>query len=174
MKIWRQEVRRLALIGTGEREAKVYDDPHSIPGFNPDKLDCRIWPFLLGSQDQLPRSRALQRLNGFAGPAPHPQREATYYGLASVFNFDHGAPNDDVPNGQSRGDIAEVAFPQTPNDLVVPTASVYQPSQGLDASGRFPLQRERLMVLHPSANATHVGLLHLAKARERVLNWLGA
>jgi hypothetical protein len=174
MKAWRKDVRRLALVNQRDRPIEVYDDPFSIEGFNAEASVCQIWPIFHGTQDQVPWSLALQRLNGFAGPAPHVGRDTTYYGLASVFDFKHGAPNDTLLPEMNRDQVCDWALRHIPNDLVVPTTSVYQPTQGPDGCGRFPLERERLMVLQPSCNATHVGLFRMQGVRDRILEWLGA
>lgn len=174
MGAWRRDVRRLALVERDEQELEVYEDPSTIRRFDPDSVTQEVWPLLHGSADQMPGCEALAVLNGFKGPPPHQPRPTTYYALASVFNFDHGAPNEQVLREGCRGDVADAAFTKAPNDLVVPTASVFQPKQGPDACGRFPLDSQRLMVLRPSCNSTHLGLLHLAGVRRRMLSWLGA
>ncbi len=173
MKAWRTDVRRLALIDHRDREVDVHDDPFSLPGYDPGEARLGIWPLLFGSQDQVPGSPMLARLNGFAGPAPHAQRDTEYFALASIFNFDHGAPERELLPGMGRREICAHAIPGVPNDLVVPTASVFQPQQGPDASGYFPLCRERLMVLQPSVNATHVGLFRVDAVRRQAMEWLG-
>jgi hypothetical protein len=174
MKAWRKDVRRLALVNQRDRPIEVYDDPFAIEGLDAATSVCQTWPMLHGTQDQVPWSAFLQRLNGFSGPPPHTGRPTTYYGLASVFDFDHGAPNDTVLPQMNRDEVCDWALRQAPNDLVVPTSSVYQPAQGPDACGRFPLVRERLMVLQPSCNATHVGLFRVQGIRTRILDWLDA
>ena len=130
MKAWRRDVRRLALVNQRDRIIEVYDDPFSIKGFNAEASACQTWPILQGTQDQVPWNPFLQRLNGFAGPPPHAGRQTTYYGLASVFDFNHGAPNDTLLPQMNRDQVCDWALRQTPNDLVVPTTSVYQPAQG--------------------------------------------
>ena len=172
MKAWRKHVRGLALVNLRDRPVEVFDNPFTIDGFDGKNFVCQGWPMLLGTQDQLPQSHFLQRLNGFSGPRPHPLRETVYFGVASAFNFQHGAPNQSLSFGHSWKSICEWALPQVPNDLVVPTASVYQPAQGTDSCGRFPLHPKRLMVLHPSCNATHTGLFRLNAVRHRIMNWL--
>ncbi len=172
MRAWRRDVRRLALVNKRDRPVDVYDDPFVIDGFEASSRVCQTWPMLYGSQDQVPASPFLQKLNGFHGPAPHRPLETTYFGLASVFNFEHGAPNATLLPRWRRADVCAWALPGVPNDLVVPTASVYGPQQGDHACGRFPLSRERLMVLRPSSNTTHVGLLRVRAVRRRVLTWL--
>jgi hypothetical protein len=174
MKAWRKDVRRLALVNQRDRFIEVYDDPFSIEGFSAENAAFQTWLFFHGTGDQVPWNPLLQRLNGFTGPPPHAVRQTTYYGLASVFDFNHGAPNDTLLPQMNRDQVCDWAVTQVPNDLVVPTTSVYQPGQGPDACGRFPLVRERLMVLKPSCNATHVGLFRMQGVRERILDWLGA
>lgn len=171
MKDWRHDVRRLALTNPSERGVELHTDPFSIPTFVPDADPMGTWPILRGSQDQVPGSTMLQRLNGFAGAAPFARRAATYFGLASIFTFDHGAPNEMLTKSR-RSDVLEHAIPETPNDLVVPTASVFKPVQGPHASGFFPLVRERLVVLKPSANGSHVGLFRLDAVRRQLIEWL--
>ena len=172
MKAWRTDVRRLALVDQRDREAAFHDDPFSLPGYDRGEAQLGSWPWLSGSQDQVPGSRMLQQLNGFAGPAPHARRTSTYFGLASIFNFDHGAPERELLPGMGRREVCAHAIPGVPNDLVVPTASVFRPKQGADASGFFPLCRERVVVLQPSMNATHVGLFRVDAVRRQVLQWL--
>ena len=172
MKAWRTDVRRLALTDERDREVRFHDDPFSIPGFDPGERQMGVWPLLHGSQDQVPGSPCLQQLNGFAGPAPHPVRPTTYYALASIFTFDHGAPEAQLLPHLDRRGVCAHAIPDVPNDLVVPTASVIQPSQGPDASGHFPLGQERVAVLRPCANATHVGLFRLDAVRRKCMEWL--
>ena len=171
MKDWRNDVRRLALTNRSDRAIELHPDPFSIPTFDPESCPRGIWPMLRGSQDQVPGSPMLQRLNGFAGPAPFARRTTTYFGLASIFTFEHGAPNAQLTK-DLRSEVLEHAIPETPNDLVVPTASVFKPVQGPNASGFFPLVRERLVVLTPSANATHVGLFRLRAVRRQLIRWL--
>ena len=172
IKAWRQHVRGLAMVDQRDRAVEVYTDPFQIGGFDASTKECLGWPLLFGTQDQLPQSAFLQRLNGFSGVAPHPVHDTIYYGVASVFNFDHGAPNEPVLTHDTRRSICEWALPDTPNDLVVPTAGVFQPDQGPDACGRFPLESDRLMVLQPSCNATHTGIFRLRAVRQRIMDWL--
>jgi len=172
MKAWRTDVRRLALVDQRDRAVAFHDDPFSLPGYDPGEVRLGKWPLLSGSQDQVPGSRMLSRLNGFAGPAPHPRRVLEYYALASIFTFDHGAPERQLLPDMGRREVCEHAIPGVPNDLVVPTASVYRPRQGPDASGYFPLCRERVAVLQPESNTTHVGLFRVNAVRHRALQWL--
>ena len=172
MKAWRTDVRRLALLDQRDREVRFHDDPFSIPGFEVGERQLRVWPLLYGSQDQVPKSPFLQQLNGFAGAAPHAIRSTVYYALASIFTFDHGAPEAQLLPHMNRRGVCGHAIPDVPNDLVVPTASVIQPRQGPDASGRFPLARERVVVLQPCANATHVGLFRVDAVRRQCMAWL--
>lgn len=176
MKRWREDVRRVAMTGSKSREVVVHDDPWGLPRYDGTMRRHGGWFFLPGSMDQLPGAEPLRRLNGFMGSAPsRPQREPRYYAIASVFDFQHGAPDDIVlpgPPAVRRSEVAQFAIP-VPNDLVVPTASVYSPLQGPDSSGLFPLSNERLLVLGAATNATHVGLLHVNAVRHRILSWLG-
>ena len=172
MKAWRTDVRRLALIDHRDRPMEVHEDPFSLPGYDPGDVRLGIWPLLSGSQDQVPGSPMLARLNGFAGPSPHARRDAVYFAVASIFNFDHGAPERELLPGMGRREVCAHAIPGVPNDLVVPTASVFRPRQGPDASGHFPLCRDRLVVLQPSVNATHVGLFRVDAVRRQALQWL--
>jgi hypothetical protein len=171
MKDWRHDVRRLALTSHTERAIERHPDPFSIPTFDPGAFGKTSWPFLCGSQDQIPGSPMLGRLNGFAGLAPFAARETTYFALASLFSFDFGAPNP-ILNTLRRTEVLEHAMTTVPNDLVVPTASVFKPVQGPHASGFFPLVPERLVVLTAAANATHVGLFRLAAVRRQLIEWL--
>jgi hypothetical protein len=171
MKDWRHDVRRLALTNFSDRRVEVHADPFSIPTFVPDAAPMGTWPLLCGSQDQVPGSLNLRRLNGFAGAAPFARRAATYFGLASIFSFEHGAP-DEMLTKSPRSHVLEHAIPETLNDLVVPTASVFKPVQGPHASGFFPLVRERLVVLMPSSNGSHVGLFRLDAVRRQLMDWL--
>lgn len=179
MRSWRVDVRRVALVNQREREVELATDPFAIAPYapEPDRRPWLLWPFLYGSHDQLPGSPALARLNGFAGPSPGGvQRPApTYYGVASSFGFDHGAPDPVLVRLRGRelrrSDVVHWALPVA-NDLVIPTASVYAPPQGEHSPGLFPLPPERLMVLGPASNATHVGLMRVAAVRARVLGWL--
>jgi len=172
MKAWRTDVRRLALVDQRDRAVRLHDDPFSLPGFQPGERSLGVWPLLHGSQDQVPGSRFLQELNGFEGRAPHPVRQTKYYALASIFNFDHGAPEAQLLPHLDRRGVCAHAIPDVPNDLVVPTASVIQPRQGPDASGHFPLARHQVAVLQPCANATHVGLFRLDAVRRLCMEWL--
>lgn len=171
MKDWRHDVRRLALTSHTERELAVHPDPYSIPSYDPQAFGKVTWPFIRGSQDQIPGSPMLKRLNGFAGVAPFAVRETAYYALASLFSFDFGAPNPTLSTLR-RSEVLEHAMTAVPNDLVIPTASVFKPVQGPHASGLFPLLRERLVVLMPSVNASHVGLFRLAAVRRQLIEWL--
>ncbi|GEM_PF-4690199 len=176
MKAWRVDVRRVALIGDPDRHVEEVDDPFTLDRY-PAEPPYLTWPMFRGTIDQLPGSRMLQKLNGFDGPAPGQRwrdRPATYFGIAAVFTFDHGAPNPVLLKGKlplRRSEIAHHALP-VPNDLVVPTSSVFAPVQGPDACGLFPLVRERLLVLAPTANVTHTGLMRVAAVRQRVVDWL--
>lgn len=172
MKAWRTDVRRLALVNHRGREVSFHDDPFSLSGYDPGETRLGTWPLLSGSQDQVPGSPMLARLNGYAGPAPHSRRDLEYYALASIFNFDHGAPERQLLPDMGRREVCGHAIPGVVNDLVVPTASVYQPRQGPDASGYFPLCRERVVVLQPDSNTTHVGLFRVDAVRRRALQWL--
>jgi hypothetical protein len=173
MKDWRQYVRGIAQVDQTDRSVALFDDPAEIAGFDRPDFVCLGWPMLFGTQDQLPRSPSLQRLNGHIGQRPHPLHVTEYFGVASVFNFKHGAPNTELGGGRNVEDICDWALPQVPNDLVVPTASVYRPAQGANSCGRFPLQNHRLMVLKPSCNATHTGLFRLDAVRSKIMHWLG-
>jgi hypothetical protein len=171
MKAWRTDVRRLALLNRRDREVAFHPDPFSLQSYvAPRALD--IWPLLSGSQDQVPGSRMLQRLNGFSGRAPHALRDTRYFGVSSIFTFDHGAPENALLPQMGRREVCNSAIPDVPNDLVVPTASVFMPAQGPDASGFFPMMRERVVVLQPSTNTTHVGLFRLDAVRRQALDWL--
>lgn len=176
MKAWRTDVRRVALIGDPDREVEEVEDPFTLDRYEPADRYL-TWPMFRGTIDQLPGSTMLRKLNGFAGPAPGQRwrdRPPRYYGIAAVFTFDHGAPDPVLVGGQKplrRSEVARWALP-VPNDLVVPTRSVYAPLQGPDASGLFPLIRERLLVLAPTANATHTGLMRLGAVRRRIVSWL--
>lgn len=175
MKAWRVDVRRIALLGQNDRPVELLEDPFTIPPYIPDDEErFGTWPGIPGSRDQLPTSSVLRRLNGFAGEAPgRVQETLRYYGVASVFEFDHGAPDKQLFPGASgtRREVTAWALPVV-NDLVVPTASVFAPHQGQHASGLFPLLRERLIVLAPSANVTHVGLMRVDRVRRQILDWL--
>ena len=173
MKAWRTDVRRVALVGDPDREVAEVDDPFTLERYEPAER-YGTWPMFRGTIDQLPGSTMLRKLNGFLGPAPGQRwrdRPPTYFGIAAVFTFDHGAPDKVLAGGLRRSEVARWALP-TPNDLVVPTRSVYAPAQGPDASGLFPLIRERLLVLAPTANATHTGLMRLAAVRRQIVSWL--
>ena len=172
MKAWRNDVRRLALVNQRDRAVSYHDDPFSLPGYDPGDARLGKWPLLSGSQDQVPGSPMLARLNGFAGPAPHPRRSLEYFALASIFTFDHGAPERQLLPNMGRREVCAHAIPGVPNDLVVPTASVFQPRQGPDASGYFPLCRENVVVLQPDSNTTHVGLFRVDAVRRQALQWL--
>ena len=171
MKAWRTDVRRLTLVNKVDRDVEHVFDPFSVAGFEPSSIQLRTWPMLLGSQDQVPTSPVLDRLNGFAGPRPGTLQPTVYYGIASVFTFGHGAPNIEL-SGLTREQIADHALPGVANDLVVPTASVYAPEQGPDSSGKFPLHPERLWVLGPSSNASHTSLMLMRAVRRKILMWL--
>ena len=54
------------------------------------------------------------------------------------------------------------------NDLVVPTASVYDPA----GSGLFPIGEAHRSVLPHGAGVTHVGYFAHEPAREAILGWL--
>jgi len=175
MKAWRVDVRRMALVNQNSREVELLPDPFSIAPYIPEEDErFGIWPGIRGSQDQLPTSQVLRRLNGFLGAAPGPtQTTLRYFGIASIFDFGFGAPDKQLYKGEhgTRKAVTAWALPMT-NDLVVPTASVYAPHQGPHACGLFPLTRERLIVLAPSANVTHVGLLRVDRVRHQILDWL--
>ena len=172
MKAWRKDVRRLGLVDQREREIELWEDPFSLRGLEDRDRNCLTWPILQGTQDQVPSSPMLQILNGFCGRAPFPKRETVYFAVTSVFTFEYGAPNVVLSKKQTREEITDWALFQVPNDLVVPTSGVYAPKQGVDASGLFPLARERLVVLHPSCNATHVGVFRIAAVRKQIRQWL--
>lgn len=179
MRHWRVDARRVALVNQRERSLDLAPHASVHAPYRPEPRPWLRWPLLYGTQDQLPDSEALSRLNGFAGPssgglqAPPPE----YYGIAAHFSFDHGAPDPVLARlgGRAvrRSDVVQWALP-VPNDLVVPTSSVYNPPQGEHGCGLFPLPEDRLLVLGPGSNATHVGLLRLAGVRARILAWLGA
>lgn len=174
MKIWRQDVRRLLRSGQSEIEFSVYAEPYTLARHETGGLALRAWPLLNGTGDQLPGSAWLSRLNGFSGPPRFTKRKEAckYYGLASVFSFDHGAPNEQLGASGSWREIVEKVFSSTPNDLVVPTAGVYQPKQGPDACGRFPIPTQRVLVLRPSCNVTHIGMLWHPRVSSQVVSWL--
>ncbi len=173
MKAWRTDVRRLTLVNVRDREVETVEDPHSLPGFVPgEKGRLGLWPMLLGTQDQLPMSAVLQELNGFVRPTPGRVRSIRYFGIASVFTFEHGAPNKQLLPDRCRRQITDWALGAAPNDLVVPTRSVFAPLQGEHASGLFPLVKEQLMVLGPRSNATHTSLMLTAGVRRRIVDWL--
>ena len=176
MKAWRVDVRRMALVNQTGREVELLDDPFAIDPYIAEDTRFALWPGIRGSQDQLPTSAVLRRLNGFAGAAPgRLQSTLRYFGIASVFTWGHGAPEKRLFRGEhgTRKAVTDWALPMT-NDLVVPTSSVYAPHQGPDACGLFPLARERLIVLAPSANVTHVGLMRVDRVRSQILDWLRA
>lgn len=175
MKVWRKDVRRLLQSQQSEAEFSVYAEPYALARHETHGMRLRAWPLLNGTGDQLPGSRWLKRLNGFSGPPPNAIKaiECKYYALASVFSFDHGAPNRPHPVSGSWQEVIESVFSSTPNDLVVPTAGVYQPHQGPDACGRFPIPAERLMVLRPACNATHIGMLWHPRVSGQIVSWLG-
>ena len=177
MKAWRTDARRVALVDMRSRAVERHDDPYAIDVFDPDSLRIRTWPMLLGSQDQLPASRVLRMLNGFAGPPPDPPAHPTaYFGVASIFDFEHGAPDPVLVGGRRphrRSDVVRHALPVT-NDLVVPTASVYAPILGPHGPPQFPLRPSELMVLGPQSNTSHTGLLRVDAVRRQVARWLGA
>lgn len=174
MKAWRQDLRRLLKSPQSEPDASVYATPYALAGHETKGQELRAWPLLHGTGDQLPGSAWLSRLNGFSGPPKYPSRKdgCRYYALASVFSFDHGAPNHPHAAGGSWKEIIDLVFSSTPNDLVVPTAGVYQPQQGPDACGRFPIQADRLLVLKPSCNVTHIGMLWHPMVSSKIVSWL--
>ncbi len=172
MKAWRTDVRRLTLVNVTDRDVEVLEDPHSLAGFDPDSLTMPSWPLLLGSQDLLPVSEILQVLNGFRGPAPSNCWATRYFGVASVFTFDHGAPDDQLLPDMKRSQVTEHALPGVPNDLVVPTRSVIAPLQGPNASGLFPISGDDLLVLGPRSNVTHTSMMLVDAVRKRILSWL--
>lgn len=174
MKTWRKDLRRLLLLEPPKGECSVYADPYQLESHAQSSEKLRRWPFLVGTGDQLPGSCWLERLNGFSGRAPHARNSDScrYYALASVFNFEFGALNRKNRRDQSWEEIARTVFASTPNDLVVPTAGVFQPKQGPHACGRFPIPANRLAVLRPECNATHIGMLRLPGVVARILTWL--
>lgn len=174
MKVWRQDVRRLLRAQSSQVEFSVYAEPQSLARHQTRGHKLRAWPLLNGTADQLPGSPWLQRLNGFSGPSGFAIQAGacTYYGLASVFSFEHGAPNRQSRSTSSWKDIIDTVFSSTPNDLVVPTAGVYQPAQGPDACGRFPIPAQRVMVLEPKCNVTHIGMLWHPRVSCKVVSWL--
>lgn len=174
MKAWRQDLRRLLKSQRADADASEYSEPQLLARGESAGQKLRAWPLLHGTGDQLPGSTWLKRLNGFSGP-PRQRRDASecrYYGLASVFSFDHGAPNRLHGKSGSWKEIIDLVFSSTPNDLVVPTAGVYQPEQGPDACGRFPIPPERLLVMRPSCNITHIGMLWHPRVSSQVVDWL--
>jgi hypothetical protein len=173
MKAWRTDVRRLTLTNLVDREVEHVEEPHSLRGVDDKAPKMGRWPLLHGSQDQVPGSKTLRRLNGFSGPPPGAPQDTRYYGVASVFSFDHGAP-DSLVSGFTRSEVMKLVLHDVPNDLVVPTASVYAPDQGAHAGGRFPLDPQRLLVLGPASNVTHTTLMFTGAVRERILGWLAA
>lgn len=174
MKVWRQDIRRLMLTNPSASDYSVYSRPFDLAGHESSPTKLRPWPWLNGTADQLPRSVWLDRLNGFSGPSPQTvtRDSCLYYALASIFDFNHGAPDMSRPGDQPWQHIVRTVFSATPNDLVVPTAGVYQPKQGLHASGRFPIHKNRLVVLAPKSNATHIGMLRLPQVRAQIIRWL--
>lgn len=174
MRAWRQDLRRLRMQSRSEADYSVYSDPYALKGHEPAQKVLHSWPMLNGTGDQLPRSPWLDRLNGFSGPPLFRSNSGScrYYAIASVFDFEHGAPNPRLQSTRSWEEISRVVFSTTPNDLVVPTAGVFQPEQGPDACGRFPIAPERLVVLKPACNATHIGLLSLPQVRSQIIAWL--
>ena len=171
MLAWRKDVRRLTSTDDLNRSAELSADPFSL--LRPDVTGIRMagWPMLFGSQDMVPGSILLRQLNGFSGRPPGPGRPARDYGIASVFTFEHGAP-DSIISGFQRSMITRHAMTAAANDLVVPTSSVFAPVLGPDAPDRFPLSPRRLMVLGPSANATHLSLMLMRDVRHQILRWL--
>lgn len=174
MKIWRQDVRRLLRKGRGEEAFSLCSEPYALERPASNARGLRAWPLLNGTGDQLPGSSWLKRLNGFAGPPRHAENlsACTYYGLASVFSFQHGAPDRSCESGRSWHDVVHRVFSSTPNDLVVPTAGVYHPRQGPHACGRFPILAHRLLVLASVCNVTHIGMLWHPRVSAQVVSWL--
>lgn len=174
MKTWRKDVRRLLLPDQSQAEFSVFSDPYLLENHAQSSEELKAWPFLVGTGDQLPGSSWLDRLNGFSGKAPHAQQmpSCRYYALASVFSFGFGALNRVNRREQSWEEITRAVFSSTPNDLVVPTAGVFQPKQGPHACGRFPIPANRLAVLRPECNATHIGMLRVPGVSSRILDWL--
>jgi len=171
MRVWRTDVRRLTLTSRGHEDPTLISDPMSLPRFDLGNRRLHGWPMLHGSRDMVPESVLLKQLNGFSGRPPGRPRPARYYGIASIFTFKHGAPDAQI-SGFHRSDIVRHALSAVPNDLVVPTASVYAPRLGPHGPDGFPLPPTRLMVLGPEANATHTSLVRVRAVRDRIIRWL--
>jgi hypothetical protein len=171
MHSWRNDVRRLTFTTHPDRTARLVEAPLSLARL--ERGPALVgWPMLLGSQDMIPDSVLLRRLNGFAGPPPGPPQDTRYYGVASIFTFEHGAPDVHIA-GVRRSEITHHALMAAPNDLVVPTASVFAPDLGPHGPRRrFPLALDRLMVLGPAYNATHTSIILLKVVRQRIIDWL--
>lgn len=176
LRVWRQDIRRLLRTAQHTEPFSRLGNPYALAGHVRGGAKLSAWPGLRGTGDQLPGSQWLERLNGYAGKSPGSQAHANclYYAVASVFEFEHGAPNPRVSEKKTWQEITREVFSSVPNDLVVPTAGVFQPQQGPDASGRFPIPKERLLVLAPECNATHTGMLRIHSVRQQVLDWLSA
>ena len=173
MQAWRRDVRRIALINNRDRKTEIVDNTIDLePIDNKDNGQYGTWPLLKGTQDLVPNSSMLQILNGYEGKAPFAMKRTVYFAVASIFTFDNGVPNPVLRDGLTRKDIIDWTFKTTPNDLVVPTHSVFSPSQGSDACQRFPIPKNRYIILAPSCNATHVGLFRIDSVRKQIYEWI--
>jgi hypothetical protein len=172
MQAWRRDVRRVALVNQQAREAKIASRTDTLFDSPEEGKSYLTWPILKGTQDLVPNSNMLDILNGFCEAAPFSIKDTIYFAIASIFNFDNGVPNPVLTSGLTRKDIVTWTFNNAKNDLVVPTFSVFSPRQGSNACLMFPIPDERLMLLQPSCNATHVGLFRMNAVRNQIFKWL--
>jgi hypothetical protein len=109
---------------------------------------------LLGLTSMAPKGTFLSRMNVAGAGA------ARYYAIAS----DYQATDANILRGVQN--IAMHALFGAPNDLVVPTARVWE----ANGSGRFPIADH--LVFPPAAGVDHGGYFANLDAQQQILQWL--
>jgi hypothetical protein len=114
---------------------------------------------LPGLQSMLPGGDFLRSLN------TGQKDEKQYYALASNFE-----PTDPGLKAYAENRLMDAIFEKADNDLVVPTAGVYDKN----GSGFFPIPVNELQVFAAADGIPHTGFFSNAIAREKILGWLSA
>jgi hypothetical protein len=122
---------------------------------------------------------ALKALDGLAAMNPNgeflktlnagaPEPGVEYYAVAADYQ-----PDDEGLKALLLDGLADRAFADAANDLVVPQLGVYQPATGGNAvGGFFPIAEERRLLLSRGARVVHTRMFAHPETAARLSAWL--
>ncbi len=119
-----------------------------------------------GALGGLPGLASMDPKGGYLGAANKRSAKSTYYAITADYDPPPGNFRDTIMKGAENA-VVDSMFEQ-PNDLVVPTAGVYE----LKLGPAFPIPEERILQFPKDKHVMHTTYFADSETQSRLLTWL--